>query len=150
MSQAFKYVIANGIETEAQYPYKMQNEQCHSNPSDYVFHISGYTPIGTYNNDQLQAGVAQQPVSVAVDANALQFYSGGIITSQCGQQLDHGVLAVGYGTSSGGTKYWIVKNSWGAGWGMNGYFEVLRKTGTGPSPCGISKMASYPTGGSTM
>jgi len=150
MDQAFQYVIANGIETEAQYPYKMQNEQCHSNPSDYVFHIKKYKNVGKYNNMQLQASVAQQPVSVAVDANALQFYSGGIITQGCGQQLDHGVLAVGYGTSSSGTKYWIVKNSWGVDWGMQGYFEVVRLTTSGPSQCGISEMASYPEDGSRM
>ena len=91
--------------------------------------------------------IVQQPVSVAVEADqsAWQFYSGGVVTAaNCGTQLDHGVLAVGYGTSAG-TDMYIVKNSWGADWGLQGYIYLERTSANDAGTCGIQMMASYPT-----
>lgn len=78
---------------------------------------------------------------------AFQFYSGGILSSGCGQQLDHGVLAVGYGTWTDGTDYYKVKNSWGSSWGMDGYILLERGANIngGSGQCGIlSGPPSYP------
>lgn len=74
---------------------------------------------------------------------SFQFYSGGVFSdASCGTSLDHGVLIAGYGVSSG-TKYWIVKNSWAATWGLSGYIEIANQAGAGV--CGINMQASYPT-----
>jgi KDEL-tailed cysteine endopeptidase len=62
----------------------------------------------------------------------------------CGSNLDHGVLAVGYGNENG-KDYWLVKNSWGTGWGEKGYFKLKRDDVDGPGMCGILLSASYPT-----
>ena len=86
--------------------------------------ITGYQDVAG-NEQALAEAVSQGPVSVAVCAITIfQFYNKGVVTSNlCGAMLDHGVLAVGYGTDSG-TKYWKVKNSWGKSWGENGYIHV--------------------------
>lgn len=87
-----------------------------------------------------------QPVAVSVDANggAWQFYSGGVLTSHCGKQLDHAVLATGYGTD-GSNDYYTVKNSWGTDWGVNGYILIARGAAFNPSgQCGIQTGSSWP------
>ncbi|OVA20483.1 Peptidase C1A [Macleaya cordata] len=71
------------------------------------------------NDDALMKAVANQPVSVAIEAGGhdFRFYSKGVFSGTCGTYLDHGVAIVGYGETSEGIKYWIVKNSWGSDWG---------------------------------
>jgi C1A family cysteine protease len=75
----------------------------------------------------LALALQKGPVSIGVDASGLGFklYKSGIIKRWCGTDIDHAVLLVGYGTEKG-VDYWLVKNSWGASWGENGYFRVLR------------------------
>jgi len=92
------------------------------------------------NNAQLKAAVAKGPVSIAIEADqtAFQYYNGGIISSGCGANTDHGVLAVGYGNG-----YWIVKNSWGPNWGEKGYVRIADQAGAGV--CGINTGAQYAT-----
>jgi len=73
-------------------------------------------------------------------------YTSGVITSaSCGTSLDHGVLNIGYNTA-GSQAYWIVKNSWGASWGNQGFVWIAKSTSTSTSGiCGIAMMPSYPT-----
>ena len=95
----------------------------------------------------MKKAVAHQPVSVAIEAGglALQLYQSGVFTGECGSALDHGVVAVGYGTENG-TDYWLVRNSWGTNWGESGYFKIERNVAsTYTGKCGIAIEASYPT-----
>jgi xylem cysteine proteinase len=103
--------------------------------------ISGFKSVPNSETALLSA-IVQQPVSVAVEADNFQFYSGGVMNSPCGTNLDHGVLAVGYG-SVNGDDYYKIKNSWGADWGNHGYMLLAR--GKYPDgQCGIQMDASFP------
>ncbi len=151
MDQAFTYIIKNGgICSEADYPYTSgggANGTCHT--CTPVAHISSYVDVQPNNETALMAAVAQQPVSVAVEADGLdwQFYMGGIVSDACGTNLDHGVLVVGYGTDYTGQPqdYWKVKNSWGPTWGEQGYIRLARGSKFAPhGQCGILMDPSYP------
>ncbi|XP_013600993.1 PREDICTED: thiol protease SEN102-like [Brassica oleracea var. oleracea] len=98
------------------------------------------------NEASLQAATAQQPVSVGIDADGFifQLYSSGVFTCFYGNHLNHGVTIVGYGEEDG-QKYWIVKNSWGTGWGEQGYVRMERGYSEETGKCGIDMLASYPT-----
>jgi C1A family cysteine protease len=144
MDDAFQYVAAEGIVTEASYPYKAADGKCKI-PAGDRFKNTGFTDVKVNDPNALKAAIAQQPVSVAIEADqdAFQLYNGGVITgSACGTQLDHGVLAVGYGVD-GKTEFFKVKNSWGGSWGEAGYVRIGVAKGAGV--CGIQSAASFPT-----
>merc|ERR1712025_1201822 len=106
--------------------------------------VKGYKDVTPQDLDALAEAVSQQPVSIAIEADqrAFQLYKSGVLTGTCGTKLDHGVLAVGYGTMDG-TDYRKVKNSWGASWGDEGY--ILLEKGKGQAgECGILMQPSYP------
>ncbi|MCD7450619.1 hypothetical protein HAX54_007593 [Datura stramonium] len=148
MDYAFEFVIKNGgIDTEEDYPFREREGTCNKNKLQRrVVTIDGYTDIPQYDEDKLLKAVATQPVSVGICGSdrAFQSYSKGIFTGPCSTALDHAVLIVGYG-SKNGVDYWIIKNSWGTSWGINGYMHMQRNSGNQEGICGINKLASYPT-----
>jgi C1A family cysteine protease len=144
MDNAFKYIVDNGITTESNYPYVANDQNCNSDAaSQKVASLSGYQDVAPNSPNSLMAAVAQQPTSVAVEADqsAWQMYNGGTVTSRCGTSLDHGVLAVGYNNGAS-PPYWIVKNSWGTDWGLGGFIQI--GITTGPGVCGINMEPSFP------
>lgn len=149
MEYAFAYIQkAGGVTAENTYPYLAKDETCNSAKANArVVKIDGYEVVPENDENALMQAVANQPVSVSIDASGydMQFYSEGVFTGNCGTDLDHGVVAVGYGTTQDGTKYWIVKNSWGSGWGEKGYIRMQRGVNAKEGLCGIAMDASYPT-----
>ncbi|CAM0878249.1 unnamed protein product [Alopecurus aequalis] len=109
--------------------------------------IKSYEDVPANNEGALMAAVASQPVSVAVDGGDMtfQFYKGGVMTGSCGTDLDHGIAAIGYGTTSDGTKYWLLKNSWGTTWGENGFLRMEKDISDKKGMCGLAMEPSYPT-----
>ncbi|XP_062181611.1 cysteine protease XCP2-like [Phragmites australis] len=148
MDYAFSYIAGSGgLHTEEAYPYLMEEGDCdQKGGSEQVVTISGYEDVPANDEQALIKALAHQPVSIAIEASGrhFQFYSGGVFDGPCGAELDHGVAAVGYGTSKG-QDYIIVKNSWGSHWGEKGYIRMKRGSGKPEGLCGINKMASYPT-----
>jgi C1A family cysteine protease len=143
MDDAFKYIeSAGGLMTEADYPYTAADGTCKFDKSKVAATITNYKDVTPKSESQLMAAVATQPISIAVEANQMswQFYFGGVITFDCGQQLDHGVLLVGYMEKSG-KDVWKVKNSWGPSWGSDGYLYIERGSS---DLCGVEMQPSFP------
>lgn len=146
-SQAFEYIYYNGgIESEKDYPYTGKDGSCHFNKSKVAATVSGVVNISKgAEGDIVDAVGTVGPVSIAFDVTAhFQLYKKGVYTGlfchQTASHVNHAVLAVGYNTTESGQPYWIVKNSWGSEWGMDGYFWIER----GKNTCGLAECASYP------
>ena len=143
---AFRYLKSNNAYLEANYPYKAVNQNCAYNASAASsVNVASYTTVTGSNVAQMKAALAQQPLSVSIEADTAVFqtYTSGILNSTaCGTTLDHAVLAVGWG-SENGQEYWIIKNSWSSSWGENGFIRLAIVDGLGI--CGVQTSPLYPT-----
>ena len=146
MEYAFQWIKENGMETEEDYPYTGYKGSCKADPSKYIdMKVTGWKKLGSststwspVDEEEIKEFLYETgPLAIALNANPLQTYSGGILdktSSQCPVSgINHAVTLVGYGAESG-VDYWIVKNSWGANWGENGYSRIRRGTGC----CGVN------------
>ncbi|NWW49275.1 CATL1 protein, partial [Pedionomus torquatus] len=150
MTRAFQYVHDNGgLNSEQVYPYvATDTSSCRYDPRDRAANCSTVRLVAQGSEEALEQAVATVgPVSVAVDASSFffHFYKSGIFSSMfCSQRVNHGMLAVGYGTSqeSGrNVSYWILKNSWSDVWGEQGYIRLLKGAN---NHCGVANQASFP------
>jgi len=146
MGTAIQYSADYGNELETDYPYAGVDQKCQYNKNlAQTPRTTGPTNVATENALALKTAIANGPVSVAIEADTFvfQFYSGGILNSKaCGTNLDHGVVAVGYGADASGKPYYIVRNSWGSSWGQSGYVNIAIVEGKGI--CGIQMEPVYP------
>lgn len=134
-----------GLETEGDYPYKGDDEKCVFEKQEARVYINGSLNISK-DEEEMKAWIYKNgPTSIGINAFAMQFYLGGVSHPWkifCSpNDLDHGVLIVGYGVKKGmfkDTPYWIVKNSWGQHWGEKGYYLVYRGAGV----CGLNQMVT--------
>ena len=145
MDNAFSWTkTIGGLCTESGYPYTSgttgQKGTCTTTCTKNTgVAPKSFTDVAKNSDSALMTAIAQQPVAVAIQANqpAFQSYKSGVLTGTCGSNLDHGVLAVGYGTWTDGTDYYKVKNSWGTTWGMSGYILIQRGNPQRCGECGI-------------
>eukprot|EP01105_Mastigella_eilhardi_P028533 TRINITY_DN9483_c0_g1_i1.p1 TRINITY_DN9483_c0_g1~~TRINITY_DN9483_c0_g1_i1.p1 ORF type:complete len:334 (-),score=76.25 TRINITY_DN9483_c0_g1_i1:46-1047(-) len=142
---AMEYIIDAGLVAQRDYPYRPADTYCHLDDYevDVVARFGSYVAVRQGDENHLTRVLHEYgPVSVAIDAShrSLQFYRSGIYTEpECDpENLDHGVLLVGYQESADGN-YWIVKNSWGVGYGESGYFRLARFH---RNHCGIATYAA--------
>jgi len=145
MDYAFKYAETTPMMLESEYPYLARKSifsKCSKAKTEGKIEVSTFMDVTPKSKTQMQAALAKGPVAIAIEADksVFQTYHSGVMTSaSCGQQLDHGVLAVGYGTESG-QDYFLVKNSWGASWGDAGYIKL-----GSADICGMLNQPSQPT-----
>jgi C1A family cysteine protease len=133
--EALQWVVnQGGLDTDACYPYTAEDGTCNSancQPSPQL-KISTVSPVGG-SEDLIYNALQSMPLSICCDAEPWQNYQGGILTAaQCGTSIDHAIQLTGYSPNSGG--YWIVRNSWGASWGENGFIWLQY----GQDTCGIT------------
>ncbi|CAI9260089.1 unnamed protein product [Lactuca saligna] len=145
-SQAYEYIKYNGgLDTEEAYPYTGKDGVCKYKSENAAVKVIDSVNITMGAEDELKHAVGVvRPVSVAFQViNGFHQYTGGVFTSDvCGNDpmdVNHAVVAVGYGVENG-VPYWLIKNSWGADWGLNGYFKMEM----GKNMCGVATCASYP------
>lgn len=149
-ARAWNYTKTSPLELESDYPYTSgtttKSGSCTYNSALGKISATSHTSVAT-DNTSIMTAIVQQPVSVAIEADTAYFqtYTSGVLTNAaaCGTTMDHAVEAVGYGTDPTYGAYYIVRNSWSASWGNQGYVNI----GQAPAPgiCGINQDVMYPT-----
>merc|ERR1712018_119141 len=150
IDNALYYILQTGyIDSYDSYPYVSGTTRkagtCVSSAANSCGSLSSCGATTKNSEPELQQALAQVgPNGIAIDAGGIgfQLYSGGVYTSSsCSStRVNHAVLAVGYGADASGTPYWTVKNSWGTGWGDNGYILMRRNYN---NMCAVASTPAY-------
>jgi len=152
MTDAYDYSIKNGgVDNQTSYAYiAKQNPTCKYAAASNVGKVASWNYTNQDDEVDLKAKLATVgPVAIAIDASHIQNYVSGVFSCTGANNftaVNHGVLAVGYGTdttTTPPTDYYIVRNSWGPSWGESGYIRIVRNKGSAPA-CGIPTYANYP------
>lgn len=151
---AFNHIVNTGVSLDSRGkppyypPYEAQKKQCRFDLEKPPFvKIDGICFAQSGNETALKLAVLSQPVSVIIQiSDIFHSYHGGVFDGPCGTETkdNHVVLVVGYGVTTDNIKYWIVKNSWGEGWGESGYIRMKRDITDKNGICGITTWAMYP------
>jgi len=146
-SNAVKWLIAqkHGLELESEYKYDGRDEACSIDKSKERVFVYNWVQVNVGKEDEMAAALVKYgPLSIGINAMFMQFYFGGVANPPAllcdPKMLDHGVTIVGYNEESG-QQYWIIRNSWGPGWGEKGYYWIVRGTGA----CGLDQMVTTAT-----
>ncbi|XP_047544552.1 thiol protease aleurain-like [Vanessa atalanta] len=125
---ACEYLKLNGVMSADSYPYEGRDDQCKYNSKNIKVQVKNCLELSVSEDELANKLATIGPLSIAIDSHVLRHYHGGIIADDfcSGSKLNHAVLLVGYGTDGNGNKYWVVKNSWGVGFGEQGYFKMQR------------------------
>lgn len=140
---ALDWVKVKGITTEQVYPLTDKDGVCQQvSPEAEVVKIIDFSCPSYVSNENaiLDLLATRGPVSVAVDASTWNNYVGGIIRFHCEDNINHAVQIVGYDLT-GPVPYYIVRNSWGTGFGLDGYIYIK----IGGNLCGIAQEVSSVT-----
>jgi C1A family cysteine protease len=129
VTMAFRYLIYHDFCLADSYEYTGKDKTCKVDSCEKHYRaIYTFQKVTQNSTIALKTAIYKGPVAIAVEADnqSFKFYLEGVVNDydNCGSKLDHGVLAVGYGTDSDGTDYYIIKNSWSASWGEAGYFKI--------------------------
>jgi len=135
-----------GLETERDYPYGAVDQKCRAVPASEGAFVVSWAKV-SQDEDEIAATLTKYgPLAIGINAAMMQFYFGGVANPPkllCNPKtLDHGVAMVGFGV--GGRKqlkYWVIRNSWGPGWGEKGYYRIVRGRGA----CGLNTMVTTAT-----
>ena len=136
----YPYIEAYGLQEAQSYPYQFYSGSCRydHNGTGSKYRISGYVYSGSSDEEKIKAMLYNYgPLAITINASLLQFYVSGVMNvsyDRCPYGPTHGVVIVGYGTTSDGIDYWTIKNTWGPYWGENGYFRIARGRGL----CGVN------------
>ena len=144
MVNGLNYLMNSKVCLNNDYPYIGKKNDCLTTCNNYP-KIKGCYNVPQGNYMSLKSALHKNAITIGIDASSkhFQLYKSGVIdeTIECSNEINHGVLLVGYGVENG-IKYWLIKNSWSNEWGENGYFKLLRKEDG--FLCGMDIMANYP------
>nr|A1KXI0.1 RecName: Full=Cysteine protease; AltName: Allergen=Blo t 1; Flags: Precursor [Blomia tropicalis]AAQ24541.1 Blo t 1 allergen [Blomia tropicalis] len=145
-TEAFKYMIRTGLVEEENYPYNMRTQWCNPDVEGQRYHVSGYQQLRYQSSDEDVMYTIQQHGPVVIYMHGSNNYfrnlGNGVLRGVAYNDAytDHAVILVGWGTVQG-VDYWIIRNSWGTGWGNGGYGYVER----GHNSLGINNFVTYAT-----